>query len=257
MKKKIIFLILGICLIIAVISGFIIKQKEGTKEELTVSYLNDLESEKTRIIMNYLEEQDVKADVLWSRMIIQNNSVYLLYEFTPIGEEQARRICSDPELNPEDYDYMGYLRIERTFKEDPIKYYKVVEWKETFCSEESAVTENHGLSGYTPAEDLDGGYWKNCRWYNGDEFIFFGKVYTDEIAEMEFYDDDSLLKVTYHVGDKGYFFLILQDVRNVTARIYNKEHTLITEWDWTDDWISDPLQDYKNIEKGRVQDWKQ
>lgn len=252
-KKKIRYLLLGMCLIGIVISGLIVRQiKRAGAEELTETYLWDMRGEKTSIIKNYLEEQGIEVEVLWSSLIVQNKNVYLLYEYKPKNEEYARELCLGLEGTPEDYDYLGYLKLKRTFKKGVLKYYKVVESKETLCSEEIALSEGlYGCSGYDGATQI-----RKHDWYGENEFIWFMKVYTDEIEEIEFYDDDSLLKATYHVGDKGYIFIVLQDVRNVMARFYDKEHNLIGERDYADYHISDPLQDYINIEKGRVYEWE-
>lgn len=254
-KKKKIGILSGICLIVLVVSGLLIIRhikRVAEAEEVTEAFLQELKSDKTIIVKEYLEEQGIEAEVLWSSLEVQNNNAYILYEYKP-DEDYAKEHYLGVEDAFEDYDYLGYLKLKRTFQKGMLKYYKVTEAKETLASEEVACSEGYGYSGYSSAQDA----MKVSKpdWYDGGEFLFFTKAYTDEVAEIEFYDD-ALLKATYHAEDKGYLFIVLQNVRKVKVRFYNKEHDLIGEWDYTHDFGGDPFQDYSTIEKGRVDEWK-
>lgn len=235
MKKKGCYL-LGVLMLVVVFSfGFSLGKGIDFDEEkmLTTSYLNYLQDKKKEIIIDFLAQQKVEEEIVWSRLIVQNNQTYLLYEFQPLNEEYAKYICYYDDVDPKDYDYMGYLRLQRTSSKK--NEYEVVEWRETSC-----YKEGKGISGYHPENNPEDGYQQFTQWYDSDEFVQFGKVYTEEIETIEYYDDDMLLKATYHVGDKDYYFIALQNVRNVSGKYYDKNNNLVQEIQWKNEYPTLP-----------------
>lgn len=201
--KKAIIIGSSICLILLIGAAVAFNIQLNDSTRIGAYDFTYLDSGSKQILQEYVNEKEEKIEISSSNIIIQNNQVFVFFDFKPLeGSHNIAEMSSDViERNL----FYGYAKIEKKFNDYNVTDFNLFNYDKSI-----------GLEGAS----RDGTFRDN-------QYRCFGKILDNNVTKIEFYDDDTLAGA-YYVGDKDYYFIELtSSIGNVNLRFYDKENKFL------------------------------